>query len=129
MKPTPREVQAVRSLAESILELLVAMEEGRESRRDKSPREEVAVRVEHVHPPAPQVPATPAPPMSREDETRHLMTVREASEYLSIGTRTIWTLMAPRGPLPTVRFGRAIRFKVKDLDDFVTRSRVKPRKD
>jgi hypothetical protein len=52
---------------------------------------------------------TPAPP-------KLLVDSRTAAKMLSISPRTLWSLTAPRGPIRSVRFGRALRYAVRDLE-------------
>ena len=111
MRPTQREAQAARSLAESILEFYLAMEEGR------------VTRTERARKPPQTKPVVPANP---ERDPAAVMTSRQAAKYLSVGERTMWKLTAPRGPIPSVRMGRVIRFRVKDLDDYLAQVRVRP---
>lgn len=127
MRPTPRETDAARALADALIELFIACEAGHDARRQRHLREEVAARVEHVQPPI--VPQPPRPDRPGKPPERLLLTARQAAEYLSIGARLLWSLSAPRGPLPVVRLGRAIRYAVPDLDAAMQRMRVKPRKD
>ncbi len=53
-----------------------------------------------------------------------LLTSRQAAKALAISERTLWGLTAPRGPIPVVPIGRAIRYALEDLRDFVARKRV-----
>jgi hypothetical protein len=39
-----------------------------------------------------------------------LLTPRAAAAALSVSPRTLWGLTAPRGPIPVVRLGRAVRY-------------------
>lgn len=45
---------------------------------------------------------------------------REAAQALGISARTLWSLTAPRGPIPCVRLGdgqrSAVLYRVADLD-------------
>lgn len=41
---------------------------------------------------------------------------REAAAALSISERTLWSLTAPRGPIPAARAGRSVLYRVADLD-------------
>lgn len=128
MKVTDRESAAARCLAEALIEFLVAHDEGRILRRANRPRQEIAVRLEQ--PPAPSTPASPSRGSSSQDEPRtHLLNAKEAAKYLSVGARKLWSMTMPRGPLPVVRFGKAMRYSVADLDAAIQRNRVKPRKD
>jgi len=49
---------------------------------------------------------------------RLLLSVREAAQALSICEKSLWNLTQPRGPLPAVRIGRAVRYAVADLQAF-----------
>ncbi|MDX2148646.1 MAG: helix-turn-helix domain-containing protein [Planctomycetota bacterium] len=124
MKPTQREAAAMSRLADAALEFLMAFEEGRTLRRGQRPREEVAVRVEHVHP----QPQQPEKPGRGGERSRTLLTAKQAAAELSIGDRTLWTMTAPRGPLPSVRIGRAVRYDLDDLHAAIAQMRVKPRR-
>lgn len=48
-----------------------------------------------------------------------LLNSRDAAKMLAISERTLWSLTAPRGPLPAVRIGSSVRFDVKDLDTYI----------
>ncbi len=48
-----------------------------------------------------------------------LVTARDAARLLSVCEKTLWSLTAPRGPLPAVRIGRAVRYDVADLRAFI----------
>jgi len=50
---------------------------------------------------------------------RLLLTVRQAADALSICEKSLWNLTQPRGPLPAVRIGRAVRFSISDLQAFI----------
>jgi len=47
-----------------------------------------------------------------------VLDVREAAAYLSVDPQTVYRL-ARRGELPHTRLGRAIRFRVEDVDRFL----------
>ncbi len=51
-----------------------------------------------------------------------LLTRKEASRYLIVSTPTL-DRMVRRKELPTIRFGRNVRFKKTDLDAFIESSR------
>mgnify|MGYP001287929504 CR=1 FL=1 len=54
-----------------------------------------------------------------EQTTKILLTLREAAEALGISERTLWSMTAPRGPVPVVRIGgRAVRYRVEALEQF-----------
>jgi excisionase family DNA binding protein len=48
-----------------------------------------------------------------------LMTAREAAKALAVCEKTLWSMTVPRGPLPSVRLGRSVRYAVADLHAFV----------
>jgi len=50
---------------------------------------------------------------------RLLLTVRQAADALSICEKSLWALTTPRGPLPAVRIGRAVRYDLADLQAFI----------
>lgn len=50
---------------------------------------------------------------------RLLLSVREAAKMLAISERTLWSITAPRGPLPCVRIGRSVRYDLRDLRAFI----------
>jgi hypothetical protein len=52
-------------------------------------------------------PEAPAPQL--------LLTARAAAAALTVSERTLWALTHPRGPIPVVRIGRAIRYPVEAL--------------
>jgi excisionase family DNA binding protein len=64
--------------------------------------------------------ATPAPPIPPL-----LLTPREAAKALAVCEKTLYTLTAPRGPLPCVRLGRAVRYSVVALRDFIAEGGAK----
>ena len=53
-----------------------------------------------------------------------LLTPLQASHALSISPRTLWTITSPRGDLPCVRIGRAVRYSVDDIQAFIERSKM-----
>jgi excisionase family DNA binding protein len=67
---------------------------------------------------------------TREHTERHrattapmLVTVRAAAKILALGESTVYGLVAS-GELPFVRVGRAKRLAVRDLEQWIERSRV-----
>ena len=46
-----------------------------------------------------------------------LLTLQEVAEYLKVSTRTVRRLL--RRGLPSVRFGRLVRFSVQDLTRWI----------
>ena len=51
-----------------------------------------------------------------------LLTPRDAARTLAISERTLWT-MTRRGDVRRVRFGRAVRYDVADLQAMVERAK------
>lgn len=60
--------------------------------------------------------------MSDEIITRRLIKPKEAAEYLAISERKLWN-MSKAGTIPTVRFGRTVRYDVADLDNFIAQKK------
>jgi predicted DNA-binding transcriptional regulator AlpA len=48
-----------------------------------------------------------------------LLDARAAAEALSISARSLWSLTQPRGPIPSVRIGRSVRYDPRDLREFI----------
>lgn len=55
---------------------------------------------------------------------KKLLTIKEASEYLRISEKGIYN-MVWRREIPFVKIGRRIRFDIQDLDDWISRNKVK----
>ncbi len=53
-----------------------------------------------------------------------LVDAREAARRLAISTRTLWTL-TDDGTMPVVRIGRAVRYRVADLEAYAERMATK----
>lgn len=47
---------------------------------------------------------------------------REAAKALGISERLLWSMTAPRGPIPVVRVGTARLYRVADLDAWMARA-------
>lgn len=58
------------------------------------------------------------------DESEWLST-QEAARRLGITPRTLYRFI-DHGELPAYRFGRVIRLRSHEVEDFITRSRIKP---
>jgi excisionase family DNA binding protein len=58
------------------------------------------------------------------DETEWLST-QEAARRLGITPRTLYRFI-DHGELPAYRFGRVIRLRAHEVDEFITRSRIQP---
>lgn len=48
-----------------------------------------------------------------------LLTARQAAEALAVSERTLWGLTVPRGELPAVHIGRAVRYAVADIEAWI----------
>jgi len=55
-------------------------------------------------------------------ETFRLLTIKQAAAALSLSTRKIWEL-TNRGEIPSIRIGRAVRYSIDDLKDYIARQR------
>lgn len=55
-----------------------------------------------------------------------LLTARDAAKLLSVSERTLFSISAPRGPLPVVKIGRAVRYAVADLQAYIEGQRKLP---
>ena len=47
-----------------------------------------------------------------------LVSAREAAAMLSISTRSLWTI-TNMGMIPSIRIGRAVRYSITDLGDYI----------
>ena len=56
---------------------------------------------------------------------RRVLTVREISDHLRISTATVRRLLA-RGDLPAFRVGKGWRFELTAIEDWCSRSTIKP---
>jgi excisionase family DNA binding protein len=56
------------------------------------------------------------------ENTSQLLTRVQAAAYLNQTVR--WMYRAPEHGIPFVKLGRAVRFKITDLDNFISRNRV-----
>jgi hypothetical protein len=48
-----------------------------------------------------------------------LLTARAAAAALSVSQRTLWAMTYPRGPIPVIRLGRAVRYPADALRAFI----------
>jgi excisionase family DNA binding protein len=55
------------------------------------------------------------PVLSDSPVPRLLLTPRAAAGALSVSERTLWGMTSPRGPIPAVRLGRAVRYPADAL--------------
>jgi excisionase family DNA binding protein len=59
------------------------------------------------------------------NENVRLMNIQDAARYLGTTPATLYTKIWRR-EIPFVKFGRSVRFDVKDLDALIEDSKVKP---
>ncbi|NQU26015.1 MAG: helix-turn-helix domain-containing protein [Candidatus Nealsonbacteria bacterium] len=52
-----------------------------------------------------------------------LLTAKQAAEILAVSPRTLWSITQPRGELPCVRIGRAVRYDPADLRDWIEKKK------
>lgn len=50
--------------------------------------------------------------------TRLMLSPREAAYALGVCERKLWSLSAPRGPIPVVRIGRAVRYRTEAIEQW-----------
>ena len=48
-----------------------------------------------------------------------LLTAKEAARSLSVCEKTLWSMTHPRGPIHSVRIGRAVRYCPEDLRGWI----------
>lgn len=112
MTPTADESSAIANLAQAFMAFLLAHEEAGACRADRRRRDDNARRSDST-------PTRPLPP------ERFLLPVKDAAKFLSVSVKTLWKLTAPRGPLPSVHFGRTARYPIDDLKAAILGMRTK----
>ena len=78
---------------------------------------------------APDAPARPdgsARPDAADGAPAVLLTIPQAARALNLSERKLRELTAPRGPVPAVRLGRMIRYRVETLRAFAADLEVQP---
>ncbi|HUE71419.1 MAG TPA: hypothetical protein VMP01_11095 [Pirellulaceae bacterium] len=129
MELTTREQATAVRLGEALAQFLVALEEGAAARqakrllKDSPPSRDRSTTSEPQsgkEPPAMKatpttIPIQPTIGIGRAEPERLLVGSREAAKLLSISTRCLWGMTAPRGPLPAVYMGRRVLYAVADL--------------
>jgi predicted DNA-binding transcriptional regulator AlpA len=68
----------------------------------------------------PEVQATAAEPQAAGPLKVLLLRPREAAHVLSISERLLWSMTAPRGPIPVVRIGSAVRYSAEAIRDWIS---------
>jgi excisionase family DNA binding protein len=48
-----------------------------------------------------------------------LLSAREAAKALSVSERTLWSMTAPRGPIPAVKIGTRVLYSVTALQKWI----------
>ena len=111
-EPTKDEMLAAQGVAEAILRFLVVHEDARRTREEQPLSQSVPQAVARIEPERKMEP----PP------EKQLLTSREVASLLSISPRTVWAMTVPRGSLPCVKVGRAVRYRVEDLESWIPAS-------
>ena len=111
-EPTRDEIQAARVMGEAILRFLVVHEEARRTRDEQASSGSVQQTVARIEPER----KMESPPEKR------LLTSREVASLLSISARTVWAMTVPRGLLPCIKVGRAVRYRTEDLEAWIQKS-------
>ncbi len=52
-------------------------------------------------------------------DSRFLISSREAAYRLGVSLRHLWSLTAPRGPIPAIKLGRRVLYRPQDLAAFL----------
>lgn len=60
-------------------------------------------------------------PVRPSNAPRLLLTPRDAAKAMAVCEKTLWNLTQPRGTLPAVKLGRAVRYDPADLQAFIGR--------
>ena len=55
------------------------------------------------------------------ESPRLLLSTREAAKALSVCEKTLWTL-TKNGELPVIRIGRAVRYSIADLQNWIQKN-------
>jgi len=55
-----------------------------------------------------------------------LLTPREAARSLRISERSLWAMTSPRGPVPSVRLGRSVRYPAAALYQWIAEQQEVP---
>ena len=58
-------------------------------------------------------------PTPAQPPQRLTLKARETAELLSISERTLWSLTAPRGPIPCLRLNRSVLYSIASLERFI----------
>lgn len=127
MQASSREqIEAAHELAEALLRFLKALRpsEPKPTEPPRAPRPESASAWRPEPPPPRRI---EPPPAKDVPPGKLLLSTRDAAAFLSVSGRTLWTLTAPRGPIPSVRLGRSVRYSVESLQAWARSAEQKPR--
>lgn len=58
-------------------------------------------------------------PVRPSSAPRLLLTARDAAKALAVCEKSLWNFTQPRGTLPAVKLGRAVRYDPADLQAFI----------
>ena len=61
--------------------------------------------------------------MQTQDAVPYLLGSREAAKVLAVSERTLWGITSPRGELPAIHIGRAVRYDPNDVLAFIERQK------
>ncbi len=109
MQLTEQELTEARRTGEAVVRLIATIQQASESRRSERMMRRGLVEE------GTSVPGSPAR-FESLPEGRLLVNTREAARMLSVSERTLRAMTAPRGPIPVIRFGRAVRYAVEDMN-------------
>jgi len=65
----------------------------------------------------------PSPTFCTSPPKPLLLSARDAAKLLAVSERTLWGLTHPRGPIPVVKIGRAVRYDPCDLEAYIGRTK------
>ncbi len=102
MELTSAEVEAAQRLSQAMLQFIVALEQGKRTRK-----------------PAPAVQRIPEEGVMHEP-TELAVSKRKAAEMLSISVKTLWSMTTPRGPIRALRIGRGVRYPLDELRRWIS---------
>lgn len=61
--------------------------------------------------------------LQTQDTVPYLLGSRAAAKVLAVSERTLWGITSPRGELPAIHIGRAVRYDPNDLVAFIERQK------
>jgi len=57
-------------------------------------------------------------------DTSFLLSPREAAKMLGICEKTLWNWTSPRGDIPRYKLGRLVKYRPKDLEEWLEKKRI-----